>query len=95
MERTNAPASVWFYKNYDFCAPVARIGFLFANFSSACMRNGWTGSVIQKNWVNSSFTIVMIDERYRSAITGRFVKPWVAERYPETTILDHMRRKTA
>ena len=24
--------------------------------------------------------------RYRSAITGRYVRPWVAERYPKTTV---------
>ena len=24
--------------------------------------------------------------RYRSAITGRYVRPWVAKRYPKTTV---------
>lgn len=26
--------------------------------------------------------------RYRSAITGRYVRPWVAKRYPKTTVAE-------
>ncbi len=32
--------------------------------------------------------------RYRSAITGRYVQPWVNDRYPDTTIRDVMQTKT-
>jgi len=29
----------------------------------------------------------------RSAITGRFVKKWVAEKYPRTTVIQTIKRK--
>jgi hypothetical protein len=31
--------------------------------------------------------------RFRSAITGRFVKPWVDRKHPKTTIKQTLRRK--
>ncbi len=72
---------------------VCGFSFIVRTNPTSCTTALCTWSRCLKVYLSAISKFIM-EIRYRSANTGRFVKPWVNRLHPETTIRDVMQTKT-